>query len=74
MQNDSMECIAAVRISAKDYDLLSAKLAQLRALLLTISGSGFSNFLELAELEQERVIWLAADLAGAANELVGRQE
>lgn len=66
--------VVAGSVPSEAYALLTAKLVQPRELLLTISGSGFSSFTEFAELEQERALWLAADLVDAANELVERQE
>jgi hypothetical protein len=55
-------------ISLDTIDALSTKLGQLRALLLTISGSGFATFAELDDPEQGILLWLASDLAGSAKD------
>lgn len=68
MARNAKTCKTHPSISLNKIDDLSAKLAQLRALLLTISGSGFASFSELDEQEQGNVLWLASELAAAAKD------
>jgi hypothetical protein len=58
----------SIPVPLDTIDVLSAKLAQLRALLLTVSGAGFSSFSELDLQEQGHVLWLAAELSGEAKD------
>lgn len=51
-----------------ELDTATAKLKQLHALLISINGDGFNNFLELSEEKQENLLWLAADLAKQAKD------
>ena len=56
--------LAVVGSTALDArDQLSAKSAQLAALLCSIHGEGFGAFNALAEPHKENLLWLAADLA-----------
>ncbi|RQS22871.1 MULTISPECIES: hypothetical protein [unclassified Burkholderia] len=49
--------------SLETLDQLSAKSAQLAALLCSIHGDGFEAFNDLAAHHKGNLLWLAADLA-----------
>lgn len=51
-----------------DYDAATAKLAQLRALLLSITSDGFEAFERMDSPFRHDLLWLASDLAGQAQE------
>jgi hypothetical protein len=63
--------LTVVRPGALDaQDQLSAKSAQLAALLCSIHGEGFEAFNALAPRHKENLLWLAADLACEVQSLV----
>ncbi|QIM47935.1 hypothetical protein G9Q38_01445 [Pusillimonas sp. DMV24BSW_D] len=55
-----------------DYDIAVAKLAQLDALLLSITADGFDSYEGLNRKLRHDVLWLASDLAGEAHQRMVR--
>lgn len=59
---------------AREYferlDRIGTKAAQLESLLIACYGGGFESFSNLGEAHQENLIWLAADLADLAGEVL----
>jgi|TARA_R100001143_G_C3360567_1_gene135204 diadenosine tetraphosphate (Ap4A) HIT family hydrolase len=57
-------------VPVDNYDLLTAKASQLRALLILISGPGYENFTELSPEDQDRILWLATELSNEVHILL----
>lgn len=62
-----------------DYDIAVAKLAQLDALLLSITADGFDSYEGLNRKLRHDMLWLASDLAREAHQrmvrhLIGPEE
>lgn len=64
--------MAHTKVPLDDYDAATAKLAQLHALLVSVTSDGFAAFQGMSPGLQHDLLWLARDLAeGACRRLGG---
>lgn len=61
-------------LTLEQHDRVSTKLNQLHALLVSVTGTGYESFSELAPLEQQNLLWLASDLARQARNTFHSQD
>lgn len=63
------QTIADRSTSLEAQDRLSARLAQLNALLAAVAGEGFETFETLNQEHQQNYLWACASLAGECKAL-----